>query len=133
MLTAVSIAALGVGTVAVAGLLIAVLVAVRSVGRRVDALHHELLDVRAEATSSVDDLRHEISRVSAQADRLADAAGLPPIDEKPRPVTRVPKMLRSKSVVKAMALGTGTAHAARRLRQGANGTNGNGNGNGRAR
>ncbi len=33
-------------------------------------------------------------------------------------VSRVPPVLRTRSVVKAMALGTGTAHAARRLRNG---------------
>lgn len=78
-------------------------------------------------TRSVDQLRAEVAGAPSLDDlRTAVAQALdPPVETEPeRPVTRVPTMLRSPGVIKAMALGTGTASAARRLRQGV----GNGNG-----
>jgi hypothetical protein len=83
---------------------------------------------------SVDDLAASVGQLSdgaATVDdlRAAVAAAVTPQPEpeaEPAPVTRVPQVLRTGPVIKAMALGSGTAHVARRLR----GT-GNGNGNGR--
>ena len=66
--------------------------------------------------TSVDDL----AAGAATIEQLrAAVAGEPEPAEEPDPVvSRVPPVLRTRSVVKAMALGTGTAHAARRLRNG---------------
>jgi hypothetical protein len=81
-------------------------------------------------TRSVEELRTEIAGAATVEDLRAALAEIPdpPDDGEPeRPLTRVPTMLRSPGVIKAMALGTGTASAARRLR---GGSNGNGNGKG---
>jgi hypothetical protein len=102
-----------------------VLLTLRSLGRRITAVEDAVLELRTDTVGGVELVQDAMARANAQVDRLADAAGLPPIDERPPPLTRVPRMLRSRSVVKAMALGTGTAHAARRLR---NGSTGNGTG-----
>ena len=67
------------------------------------------LDELASGAATVEDLKGAV------------AAALDPTPEpepEPAPVSRVPPVLRTRSVVKAMALGTGTAHAARRLRNG---------------
>jgi hypothetical protein len=124
MLAAVGTVVFEVVAVLALGLLLAVLLTVRSLGRRIIAVEDAVLELRAETVGGVELVQEGVARANAQVDRLADAAGLPEIDERPRPITRVPKMLRSRSVVKAMALGTGTAHAARRLRHGS--TNGTG-------
>jgi hypothetical protein len=124
MLAAVGTVVFGVVAVLALGLLLAVLLTVRSLGRRITAVEDAVLELRAETVGGVELVQEGVARANVQVDRLAGAAGLPAIDERPRPITRVPKMLRSRSVVKAMALGTGTAHAARRLRHGS--TNGTG-------
>jgi hypothetical protein len=107
-----------------AALGLVVLRGVRILGRRLDALQTALDEQRAAAAAATSDLGQEVARITAQVDRLADAAGLPELDAPPPRVSRVPQVLRTRPVVKAMAFGTGTAHAARRLRSG----NGNGKG-----
>jgi hypothetical protein len=127
--TTVAVVLVGFSVVA----LLAVLFVVRRVRDEVGALAEAVEQLRGETGPVLDVLQDGMARVNAQADRLAGAAGLPPVDERPRPVTRVPKMLRSRSVVKAMALGTGTAHAARRLRHRSGPGNGSNGDNGTAR
>lgn len=74
---------------------------------------------------SIADLQASVDDLAAGAATLDDLKaavrepGEPDITEEPEAVvSRVPPVLRTRSVVKAMALGTGTAHAARRLRNG---------------
>jgi hypothetical protein len=83
--------------------------------RRSVAELHSSVDALSAGAATTDDLR---AAVRAVVDGEPD-----PVDEPEPVVSRVPTVLRTRSVVKAMALGTGTAHAARRLR--------NGNGKGR--
>lgn len=93
--------------IAAAALLVtlAVLVAVRGLHRSVTQLQASVDDLAAGA-ATIEQLR-------------AAVTGEPEPTEEPEPVvSRVPPVLRTRSVVKAMALGTGTAHAARRLRNG---------------
>jgi hypothetical protein len=98
-----------VGTVVV-GVLAVVLLAVvertvRALAREVRELH-ATVDALASGAPTLEQLR-------------AAVAGVPEPTDEPEPVvSRVPPVLRTRSVVKAMALGTGTAHAARRLRNG---------------
>ena len=95
-------------------LTVAVLATVRGLRRSVDSLHFSVEALSSDA-ATVEDLRDAVRPLPVGESDTAD---------EPEPVvSRVPTVLRTRSVVKAMALGTGTAHAARRLR--------NGNGKGR--
>jgi hypothetical protein len=85
---------------------LAVLVALRGLGRSVAQLQGSIDDLAAGA-ATIEQLR---AAVAGEPE--------PPAEPDPVVVSRVPPVLRTRSVVKAMALGTGTAHAARRLRNG---------------
>jgi hypothetical protein len=111
-------------------LAVAVLVGLRGLRRSMTRLQAGV-DALA-ADPSLDDLHDAMAGLRNRVDAIARATGVPEPVEPVR--SRVPTMLRSRGVVKAMALGSGTAHVARRLRNG-NGsgsgtTNGSGSGNG---
>ena len=87
--------------------LLVVVLATRGLKRAIANLQASVDDLAAGA-ATLDDLR-----AAVHAPEMPDASELAePV------VSRVPPVLRTRSVVKAMALGTGTAHAARRLRNG---------------
>ena len=100
------------GTVVVGVLAAVTLLIALTVLRTTRTLQRSVADVQA----SID----ELAAGAATIEQLrAAVAGEPePVDEPDPVVSRVPPVLRTRSVVKAMALGTGTAHAARRLRNG---------------
>ena len=87
-------------------LAVAVLVALRDVRRDLDGLRTELGDLSAGA-ATIDDLRAAVAAAVPATGDDASADGAP--------VSRVPKVLRTGPVVKALALGSGTAHVARKL------------------
>lgn len=94
--------------IAVSGVtLLVVLLATRALTRSIADLQASIDDLAAGA-ATLDDLRAAVH--APQEPETADLTE--PV------VSRVPSVLRTRSVVKAMALGTGTAHAARRLRNG---------------
>jgi hypothetical protein len=86
-------------------LVVVALVSLRSLRRSVDDLHL-VVDGLSAGAATTDDLR------------AAVAAALDPEvpEQASEPVSRVPRVLRTGPVIKAMAIGSGTAHAARRLR-----------------
>lgn len=90
----------------------------RGIRRSVDTLRTDLAELGTRADVTADEFRAAIARTNAQLDRLADHAGLPDIDVQPPRPPRVPAVLRTGPVIKALAFGTGTAQAARRLRNG---------------
>ena len=100
-----TVAALLLGVVATLLLAIALL-ALRRLGRAVAYVQASIDDLAAGA-ATIDDLKRAVAGHEEPAD-----------EPDPVVVSRVPPVLRTRSVVKAMALGTGTAHAARRLRNG---------------
>ena len=122
---------------AVAGLAVllsaAVLVSVRGLRRSVTRVEAALETEVEGLAVALDELQASLGTLRRQVDRLADANGLPELDAPEPRLSRVPSVLRTRSVVKAMALGTGTAHAARRLRHGTGNGNGGGDTNGKAR
>ncbi|MEY2476123.1 MAG: hypothetical protein QOG87_1438 [Actinomycetota bacterium] len=88
---------------------LAVLAGLRGLRRSVDSLHVSI-EAMSNGAATIDDLKAAVRPL---------LTGEPePMDEPEPVVSRVPPVLRTRSVVKAMAIGTGTAHAARRLRNG---------------
>ena len=95
---------------ATGAVLAGVLLALRVLTRSVDDLR-ATVDELSSGAATVDDLRAAVAE--AVPARPADEMSPAPAD-----VSRVPQVLRTGPVIKAMALGSGTAHVARRLRGG---------------
>ena len=85
----------------------AVLVVLRDVRRDLEGLRAELHSL-AVGAATIDDLEAAVRAAIPRGP--GDDASADPV-----PASRVPQVLRTGPVVKAMALGSGTAHVARKL------------------
>lgn len=96
-------------------LALTVLTVLRGMSRSVERLQASV-DELARGAATTDDLREVVAEAVAVSGPPGAVDGKPDLA-----ASRVPAVLRTGPVVKAMAFGTGTAHVARRLRDGKRG------------